>query len=174
MSRAWLWLVLLALPCGGMAQAPGAGGEAQRKVDAIFAAYDKPDSPGCAVGVVRDGEFVYKRGYGMGSIELQKPLSAESVFYMGSVSKQFTAASAVLAAEKGYFSLDDDLRKWIPEIPSYGRPLTLRLMLHHTSGIRDEIGLMSLAGEYIEDVHPTAEVIDLIARQKALNFTPGS
>ena len=148
-------------------------GDYQRQVDAIFAGYDHADSPGCAVGIIRDGDFVYKRGYGMGSIELAVPLSAESVFYMGSVSKQFTAASVALAAEKGYLTLDDDLRKWIPEIPSYGRPITLRLMLHHTSGLRDEIGLTSLAGEYIEDVHPAAEMIDLIARQKALNFTPG-
>lgn len=145
----------------------------QQKVDAIFAAYNNPDSPGCAVGVVRDGDFVYKRGYGMGSIELQSPLSPESVFYMGSISKQFTAASVVLAAEKGYLSLDDDIRKWIPEIPSYGHTITLRQMLHHTSGLRDEIGLLSLAGKPIEDINTTPEIIDLIARQKRLNFNPG-
>ncbi|MGA8598670.1 MAG: serine hydrolase domain-containing protein [Bryobacteraceae bacterium] len=145
----------------------------QHNVDAIFAAYDNPDSPGCAVGVVLDGDFVYKRGYGMGSIELQSPLSPESVFYMGSVSKQFTAASVVLAAEKGYLSLDDDIRKWIPEIPFYGHKITLRQMLHHTSGLRDEIGLLSLAGKPIEDIYTTPEIIDLIARQKSLNFNPG-
>ncbi len=143
------------------------------QVDAIFAAYDQASSPGCAVGVVRDGDFVYKHAYGRGSIELQSPLSPASVFYMGSVSKQFTAASVVLSAEKGYLSLDDDVRKWIPEIPFYGHAITLRHMLHHTSGLRDEIGLMSLAGQHVEDVHPAAEVIDLIARQKALNFNPG-
>lgn len=145
----------------------------EQKVDAIFAAYEDPGSPGCALGVVQDGNFVYKRGYGMGSIELQVAVSAESVFYMGSVSKQFTAASVVLAQEQGYLSLDDDVRKWIPEIPSYGHTITLRQMLHHTSGLRDEIGLMSLAGDPIEDIHTTPEMIDLIARQKKLNFTPG-
>jgi CubicO group peptidase (beta-lactamase class C family) len=145
----------------------------QQKVDAIFATYNNPDSPGCAVGIVRDGDFVYKRGFGMGSIELQSPLSRESVFYMGSVSKQFTAASVVLAAEKGYLSLDDDIRKWIPEIPLYGHTITLRQMLHHTSGLRDEIGLLSLAGKPIEDINTTSEIIDLIARQKRLNFNPG-
>jgi CubicO group peptidase (beta-lactamase class C family) len=146
----------------------------QRKVDEIFAGYNHAGSPGCAVGIIRDGDFVYKRGYGMGSIELGVLLSPESVFYMGSVSKQFTAASVVLAAEKGLLKLDDDIRKWIPELPSYGHPITLRLMLHHTSGLRDEIGLTSLAGQYIEDVHPIAEIIGLITRQKALNFAPGA
>ena len=167
--------VLLALG-GASGWAAGQGQESahsSRQVDAIFAAYDQAGSPGCAVGLVRNGEFIYKRGYGMGSIELQTPLSPASVFYMGSVSKQFTAASVVLAAEKGLLSLDDDIRKWIPEIPSYGHIITLRHMLHHISGIRDELGLMSLAGEHVEDVHPTAEMVDLVARQKALNFAPG-
>jgi CubicO group peptidase (beta-lactamase class C family) len=170
-------LVLVALS-GASRWAAGQGNasvqsQVGRKVDAIFAEYDKAISSGCAVGIVRNGEFVYKHAYGMGSIELQSPLSSASVFYMGSVSKQFTAASVVLAAEKGYLSLDDDIRKWIPEIPSYGHVITLRHMLHHTSGLRDEIGLMSLAGAHVEDVHPTVEMIDLIARQKALNFNPG-
>ncbi|HEX4228916.1 MAG TPA: serine hydrolase domain-containing protein [Bryobacteraceae bacterium] len=164
---------LLAL-CGFSALAAVGDDRAlQQKVDMIFAAYDNADSPGCAVGVVQDGKFVYKRGYGMGSIELQSPLSPESVFYMGSVSKQFTAASVVLAAEQGYLSLDDDIRKWIPEIPFYGHQITLRQMLHHTSGLRDELGLLSLAGDPVEDIHTTQEMIDLIARQKRLNFNPG-
>jgi CubicO group peptidase (beta-lactamase class C family) len=120
--------------------------EVERKVDKVFAAYDQPDSPGCALGVIRDGDFVYKKGYGEGSLELGVPLTPESVFYMGSVSKQFTAASVVLAAEHGYLSLDDDVRKYVPEIPSYGKPITLREMLHHTSGFRDILGLLLLAG----------------------------
>jgi CubicO group peptidase (beta-lactamase class C family) len=143
------------------------------KTDAIFAAYEQPNSPGCALGVIQKGRLLYKHGYGLGSVELQTVLSPESVFYMGSISKQFTAASVVLAAEQGYLSLGDDLRKWIPEIPFYGHTITLRQMLHHTSGLRDEIGLMSLAGQHIEDVHSNAEVVELIARQRGLNFTPG-
>ncbi|MGB8475782.1 MAG: serine hydrolase domain-containing protein, partial [Candidatus Acidiferrum sp.] len=147
--------------------------ETERKVDQVFAAYDKPDSPGCALGVVRDGSFIYKRGYGEGSLELGVPLTPESVFYMGSVSKQFTAASVVLAAEQGYLSLDDDVRKYIPELPSYGKTITLREMLHHTSGLRDIFGLLILAGRNAQDIHPTSELLDLVAHQKALNFTPG-
>jgi CubicO group peptidase (beta-lactamase class C family) len=148
-------------------------GDLERKVDQIFAAYDKPNSPGCALGVVRDGEFIYKRGYGEGSLELSVPLTPQSVFYMGSVSKQFTAASVVLAAEQGYLSLDDDVRKYVPEIPAYGKPITLRQMLHHTSGFRDVLGLLLLAGRNFEDIHPTPELLDLLSRQKALNYQPG-
>jgi CubicO group peptidase (beta-lactamase class C family) len=148
-------------------------GDLGRKVDQVFAVYDKPDSPGCAVGVIRDGDFVYKRGYGAASLELGVPLTPQSVFYMGSVSKQFTAASVVLAAEQGLLSLDDDIRKYVPEIPPYGKPITLREMLHHTSGFRDILGLLFLAGRNSEDIHPTNELLDLVSRQKVLNFTPG-
>jgi CubicO group peptidase (beta-lactamase class C family) len=148
-------------------------GERERKVDKVFAAFDKPDSPGCALGVVRDGTFIYKRGYGEASLELGVPITPESVFYMGSVSKQFTAASVVLAAEQGYLSLDDDVRKYVPELPSYGKTITLREMLHHTSGFRDILGLLLLAGRNFEDIHPTPELLDLLSRQKALNYMPG-
>lgn len=159
---------------GFFALAPAFAGELEKKVDQIFAAFDKPGSPGCALGVVRNGDFVYQRGYGLASLELGVPLSPGSVFYMGSVSKQFTAASVVLAAELGSLTLDDDVRKWIPELPSYGHTITLRHLLHHTSGLRDVLTLLDLAGGHAEDVHPIPEFIDLIARQKALNFEPGS
>jgi len=164
--------------CGGLMMASptfgdGPSGERERKVDQLFAAYDKADSPGCALGVVRDGELIYKRGYGRGSLELGVPLTPQSVFYMGSVSKQFTAASVVLAAEQGYLSLDDDVRKFIPELPSYGKPITLRAMLHHTSGFRDVLSLLFLGGRNFEDIHPTAELVDLVSRQKALNYPTG-
>src|SRR5215472_311357 len=88
-----------------------------QKVNQLFSVYDKPDSPGCSLGVVRDGEFVYRKAYGLANLELGVPLSPQSVFYMASVSKQFTAASVVLAAEQGYLFLDDDVRKYIPEPP---------------------------------------------------------
>jgi CubicO group peptidase (beta-lactamase class C family) len=145
----------------------------QQRVDQIFAAYDKAGSPGCALGVIRDGAFVYRKGYGTASLELGVPLSSQSVFYMGSVSKQFTAASVVLAAEQGFLSLDDNIRKFIPELPDYGQAVTLRQMLHHTSGFRDVLGLLDLSGRSALDLHPTPELIDLVARQKALNFAPG-
>jgi CubicO group peptidase (beta-lactamase class C family) len=150
-----------------------AGEVDQERVDRIFAAYDKPGSPGCSLGVIRDGNFIYRKGYGAASLELGILLSSESVFYMGSVSKQFTAASVVLAAEQGFLSLDDDVRKYIPELPDYGRVITLRQMLHHTSGFRDFLTLLELSGRNPADIHSEEEIIDLVARQKSLNNVPG-
>src|ERR1700733_1733520 len=83
-----------------------------QKVDQILSVYDRPGSPGCSLGVIRNGDFVYRKAYGLASLELGVPLSPQSVFYMGSVSKQFTAAAIVLAAEQGYLSLDDNIRKY--------------------------------------------------------------
>jgi CubicO group peptidase (beta-lactamase class C family) len=143
------------------------------KVDQLFAAYDKPNSPGCSLGVVRDGKFIYRESYGAASLELGVPLTDQSVFYLASVSKQFTAASIVLAAQQGYLSLDDDVRKYIPELPDYG-PITLRQMLHHTSGLRDFLTLVYLSGRDISDLSSPQDVLTLIARQKGLNNVPGN
>lgn len=145
----------------------------ERKVDQIFAVYNSSSSPGCAVGVMQDDDFIYRKGYGMGSLELGVPLSSESVFYMASVSKQFTAASMALAAEQGFLSLDDDVRKYIPELPDYGHVITLRQMLHHTSGFRDFETLMYLSRRDLADLHSKDEMLNLIIRQKGLNNVPG-
>lgn len=169
-------VIMLLLASGSLvaAAAQENSRDLERKVDQVFADYNRPDSPGCALGVVRDGEFLYKRGYGSASLELGVALTPQSVFYMGSVSKQFTAASVVLAAEQGHLSLDDDVRKYIPELPAYGHTITLRHMLNHTSGYRDFLELLILSGENWEDVHTMPEILDLLSRQKALNFVPGS
>jgi CubicO group peptidase (beta-lactamase class C family) len=145
----------------------------QRAVDKLFVAYNKATSPGCSLGVIQNGNFIYKKAYGMGSLELGVPLSPESVFYMASVSKQFTAAAVVLAAEQGVLSLDDDVRKYISELPDYGHVITLRQMLHHTSGLRDFETLLYLSGRPISDPHSKDEMIRLIAQQKGLNNIPG-
>src|SRR5580692_8931578 len=148
-------------------------GDLERKVDQVFAAYDKSDTPGCALGIVRDGEFIYKKGYGNASLELGVPLTPQSVFYVGSVSKQFTAASIVLAAEQGFLSLDDDVHKYIPELPDYGHSITLRQMLHHTSGFRNYSTLLYLSGQSESDIRSKRDIIDLVERQKGLNNNPG-
>src|SRR5215207_8634335 len=101
------------------------------RVDRVFTAYDRSDSPGCAVGVYRNGEIEYARGYGMANLELHVGLTPRSVFDIGSTSKQFTAASILLLAQQGKLSLDDDVRKHIPEMPDLGTPVTLRHLLHH-------------------------------------------
>lgn len=142
-------------------------------IDDLFSVYSKPHSPGCSVGVIRDGDFVFRRSYGEASVELGVPLTSQSTFYLASVSKQFTAASVVLAAERGFLSLDDDIRKYIPELPDYGHPITLRQMLHQTSGIRDFLALIDLSGRDISALSSPDAVLRLIVRQKALNNVPG-
>ena len=144
------------------------------EVNQLFAMFDKPGSPGCSVGVIRDGEFVYNRSFGYASLELGVPLTPASVFYMASVSKQFTAASIVLAAEQGHLSLDDEVGKYLPELPDYGRRITLRQMLHQTSGFRDFLDLVFISGRNAEDLASPAEILKLIARQKGLNNVPGA
>ncbi len=143
------------------------------RIDAIFAPFAAPGSPGAAVAVIRDGEVVHAKGYGLANLELGVPITPESVFYLGSVSKQFVAASIALLEQQGKLSLDDDVRKYVPEIPDYGAPITVRHLVHHTSGIRDYLELMGIAGLPLGTFHDNQGVVDLIARQKGLNFVPG-
>jgi CubicO group peptidase (beta-lactamase class C family) len=139
----------------------------------VFAAYDSPDSPGCAVGIYKDGKIVYERGFGSADLEHNVPIEADTMFYAGSVSKQFTAMAVALAIKQGLFGLDDDIRKWIPELPDYGAPITARHLLHHTSGLRDINTLMEVAGRRDEEAFDNDAVLRILARQKALNFKPG-
>jgi CubicO group peptidase (beta-lactamase class C family) len=152
---------------------PAAAQTLNEKVDKVFAEFDRPDSPGCSLGVVRDGKLVYTRGYGMASLEHGVPNSSKTVYYIGSTSKQFTAASILLAAEQGLLSLDDDIRKHVPELPDYGHTITIRHLIHHTSGIRDVLTLMAMAGKRIEDVQTVDDYLKMLARQRELNFRPG-
>src|SRR5215475_7093557 len=102
----------------------GSPGQLNEKVDKLFVQWDKPDSPGCALGVIKDGKLVYKRAYGSANLEYNAPLSADSVFYIASTSKQFTAASVLLLARRGAISLEDDIAKYFPELPKYEAPIT--------------------------------------------------
>lgn len=143
------------------------------RVDALFAAYDRDDSPGCALGVYRDGAIAYARGYGLADLERRVPITPRSVFDLGSTSKQITAASIILLAQEGKLSLDDDVRRWVPELPQYQRPITIRHLLNHTSGLRDYIGLLTMGGSRIDDVTTDDDALAAIARQRELNFAPG-
>ena len=144
-----------------------------QQVDQIFAAFNRPGSPGCSVGIIRSGTFLYRKTYGEASLELGVPLSPGSVFYVGSISKQFTAASVVLAAEEGSLSLDEDVRKYIPELPDYGHKITPRQMLNQTSGLRDFFSLIYFSGHDAADFNSPAELLKLIAHQRGLNNPPG-
>src|SRR5215813_2250656 len=174
----WVSLVSLATllcgPAGSNAQSNIQAGGADTanltaKIDAIFANYNKPGSPGCALGVIKDGKLVYTRGYGMANLEHNIPNGPKLVYDIGSTSKQFTAASILLLARQGKLSLDDDVRKHIPELPAYQKPITIRHLLHHTSGLRDYLTLFSLAGVNFDDTTTEKNALDIIVRQKALN-----
>lgn len=143
-------------------------------LDAVFARFT-PDTPGCAVGVSVDGAVVASRGYGMADLEHDVPITPDTIFEAGSVSKQFTAAAVLLLARDGALSLDDPVRKYLPEVPDYGRPLTIRHLLNHTSGLRDWGALAGIAGwPRTTRVHTHAHVLEIVSRQIATNFTPGT
>jgi len=142
------------------------------KVDKLFAPWGKPDTPGCAVAVIKDGKILYKRGYGMANLELNIPISSQTVFYIGSLSKQFVALCAAMLEKQGKLSFDDDIHEYVPELPEYGTPITIRHLIHHTSGLRDYLTLLDIAGMNFGFFHQQ-DVLDLISRQKGLNFDPG-
>ena len=156
------------------AKAPALSPADTKAIDGIFADYDKPASPGCMLGVVADGSFIYTRGYGRASLEHDVAFTPQTVFDIGSTSKQFLATAILLLVDDGKLSLDDDVRKYIPEVPDYGQPITIRHLLTHTSGLRDYITLMTLAGWQPEDLTTPAQALDIIGRQRGLDFPPGT
>jgi len=141
-------------------------------VDKLFSQWDKKDTPGCALAVVKDGKIIYKKGYGLANLELYTPITPQSVFYIGSVSKQFVTMCIILLAKQKKLSFDDDIRSYVPELPDYGFSITVRHLIHHTSGLRDYLTLLGIAGIDYGTYHQD-DVVELIARQKELNFAPG-
>lgn len=149
------------------------------QIDKVFADLQQADSPGCAVGVFRDGRILYAQGYGLASIELNAPITAQTVFDIGSTSKQFTAASILLLEQQGKLSVNDSVRKYIPELPDYSKngslqEITILNLLNHTSGTRDYLALLQLSGVSGDSVTTDSDALALIVRQEGLNFTPGS
>lgn len=132
-------------------------------------------APGCAVGVSLNGESVFEKAFGLAEMEHNIPNSAQTIFESGSVAKQFTAAALVLLQQDGKLDLDDPVRKYIPELPDYGAPLTIRHLLNHTAGLRDWGSVMALTGAGRGDrVVTQAIALDVIYRQKYLDFAPGA
>jgi CubicO group peptidase (beta-lactamase class C family) len=145
------------------------------RIDHIFAQWNKPSSPGCAVGVSRDNQPLYSHGYGSANLEYDVPITPASIFESGSVAKQFTAAAIVLLAEDGKLSLDDDVRRYLPEVPFFGDTIRIRHLLTHTSGLRDQWELLGIEGRGPgTQVHSAATTLDLVTHQKSLNFPPGT
>ena len=143
-------------------------------INALFKEMDKTDVPGCAVGVVQKGRLVFGRGYGMANLEHGIPLDTRSIFRMGSVGKQFTAGVVAQLALDRQVALDADIRTYLPELPDFGEPVTVRQLLHHTSGYRDYFTLMDLRGSrWEEDYFDDPEIYRLLTLQQELNFEPG-
>lgn len=141
-------------------------------IDSIFSDFNCDDSPGCAVGVFRAGEIIFSKGYGMASLEHNISLSPKSIFNLASVSKQFTALSVILLAQKGKLSIDDPIRKYLPELPEYVAAVTIRHLIHHTSGIRDNSSLLRLARAQVESDSDEV-ILSMLEWQNRLNFNPG-
>jgi len=171
-TRRLLLAILALVPATLLARQPQPLVEA--KVDAIFARMNTTTSPGCALAVMREGRIVYSRGYGMANLDHDVVISPSTIFHVASVSKEFTAAAIVLLAQDGKLSLDDNVRKYVPELPDFGVPITIRHLLHHTSGLRDQWDLLGLAGwRYSLDLITDDDVLQVMSRQKDLNFRPG-
>jgi CubicO group peptidase (beta-lactamase class C family) len=144
------------------------------RIDAVFKAYDKPHVPGCALGVMQNGQLAYGRGYGWADLERNVPITTASLFDIGSTSKQFAAASISLLVQAHKLAYTDDIRKYIPEMPDYGAPITIDNLMHHTSGLRDYTGLLTLAGHTIEEATTDSQALASIVHQRHLNFPTGS
>ena len=162
---------LLATSVQAERQVRAAAQDARPAIDAVFTAFTA-SSPGCAVGVYKDGAILYTRGYGMASLEHDAPITPGTVFYVGSISKQFTAMSILMLQKEGKLSLDDPIRKYIPEMPAYADKITLRRALSQTSGLRDLYVMMAQTGRTFEG--DTIDALRVITRSAEPNYEPGA
>lgn len=143
------------------------------QVDELFTVWDNKETPGAAVAVVKNGSIIYKNGYGIANLEYDIPVVPSTIFHIASVSKQFTVFSILLLESEGKLTLDDDIRKYIPAVPDFGKTITLRHLASHTSGLRDQWNLLAMAGWRLDDVITKEQILKLVGRQKELNFDPG-
>jgi CubicO group peptidase (beta-lactamase class C family) len=145
----------------------------EKQIDQLFSVWDNLQSPGAAVAVSKDGKIVFEKGYGSAELEYKIPITPATVFHIASVSKQFTAFAILLLEKEGKLTMNDDIRKYIPEVPDFGKVITLNHLVHHTSGLRDQWELLAMAGWRLDDNISTAQILRLVSRQKELNFNPG-
>lgn len=167
-------ILILALGCGCVSGPRDQSTSLHRSIDDLFAAWNKPDSPGCALAVIKEGKVIYERGYGWANLEYGTPITPSTVFNIASASKQFTAMCVLMLAQQGKLSLDDDIRKHVPEVPDFGKVITIRHLLHHSSGLRDLEEMLAMAGwRMYGDVITREHLLDMVSHQKELNFNPG-
>lgn len=144
-----------------------------KKIDKLFEGWNNKNSPGCAVGIVKNDSLIFAKGYGMANLEYGIAITPETIFHMASVSKQFTAYSIVLIAKQGKLKLDDDIHKYLSWFPDLKEKITIRNLLNHTSGIRDHGQLLAIAGTRLDDVITQDHIVKILSKQQALNFKPG-
>ena len=144
-----------------------------KKIDSLFSKWDNVNSPGCTVGIVRNDSLIFSKGYGMANLEYAIPNTAATIYHMASVSKQFTGYAIVLLAAKGKLQLDDDVRKYLSWFPDLKEKITIRHLLNHTSGIRDQWQLLAISGTRLDDVITQEHIVKILSQQRALNFKPG-
>jgi len=144
-----------------------------KKIDSLFIKWNNENSPGCTIGIVRNDSLIYGKGYGMSNLEYGIQNNPETIFHMASISKQFTAYSIVLLARQGKLSLDDDIHKYLSWFPDLKEKITIRNLLNHTSGIRDQWQLLAISGTRLDDVIKQEHIIKILSKQRALNFKPG-
>jgi CubicO group peptidase (beta-lactamase class C family) len=175
MRAAWgTGLTIAALAAGGCAaHAQAVRPVVAARIDSVFGRYGAT-TPGCALLVRVNGQPAYERAYGLASLESDVPITPRTVFDLASASKEFTAASVMLLVEAGKLSLDDDVRKYVPELPELGGPATIRQLLTHTSGWRDYIQLLVWQGHEVRDHVSARDALGVLERQRALNFAPGT
>jgi CubicO group peptidase (beta-lactamase class C family) len=168
-------LALILAGCAAAQQTSTREAAPDDEVRRVFAEWSPATGPGCAVAASRSGEVVFQQGFGSANLEMDVPITPSSIFHVASISKQFTAAAVMLLARDGKLSLDDDVRRYVPELPDYGHTITIRHLLTHTSGLRDQWDLLYMArGRFEENRITEDDVLEIASRQKALNFVPGS
>lgn len=144
-----------------------------KKIDSLFTKWNTPNSPGCTIGIVRNDSLIYAKGYGQANLEYGIANTPETIFHMASISKQFTATAIILLARQGKLSLEDDIRKYLPWFPDMKKKTTIRNLLNHTSGIRDQWQLLAISGTRLDDVITQEHIVKILSKQTALNFNPG-
>lgn len=166
-------IVLSFILCASSANAQ-LGKTEYEKIDSLFLDWNKPNNPGGSIGIVKEGEVVFSKAYGLASLEYLVPNTRETIFNIGSISKQFTAIGIIKLALEGKLSIEDDIRKYMPDLPDLGETVTIRHMLHHTSGLRSFHALLDLAGWRFDDSRDNEDLYRFMLKQRGLNFKPGS
>ncbi len=164
----YVFLLALGLSCQDNTDLPNAD------IDAIFEKYNSKTGPGCAVAVIQNGEVVYTKGYGSANLEYDVSITPSTVFDIASVSKQFAGFAISTLIQEGKIALDDDIRKYLPEVPDFGKTITIKHLVHHTSGLRDWPQTLNVAGWRWDEVFSFQDIMRMVKNQKELDFEPGT